>query len=197
MRVLTHWVLWSLGWARAETQTTQAERDCLARHAAGRRVLVEIGVWHGVTTRRLRAAMAPDGVLFAVDPFPVGRLGLSFQRHIARREVSTVKNGEVQWIRLTGAEAGRRHAAARLPAVELLFVDGDHTYDAVKQDWQSWSGLISPGGVVGLHDSHPTSGRPIEDAGSVRFTQEVVLRDRRFTPIEVVDSLTMLRRNQT
>ena len=81
MRVITHLLLWRLGLAKAETQTSEAERDCLARVAAGKKRLVEIGVWHGVTTCRLRKAMCPDGLLFAVDPYPVGRSGL--QRTVA------------------------------------------------------------------------------------------------------------------
>src|SRR5688572_15202036 len=102
MRAMWSFVGWSLGITPAETQTTAFERDCLARHARGRRRVVEIGVWHGVTTKRLRAAMAPDGVLTAVDPFPVGRLGFSTQLRIARREVDSISNGTVVWIRSTG-----------------------------------------------------------------------------------------------
>src|SRR3989442_860662 len=88
MRVLLHLILWRLGLASAESQTTIAERECLARYAAGRRRLAEIGVWHGGTTRRLRAAMAPDADLLAIDPYSVGRLGFSAQRSFAgsRRE---------------------------------------------------------------------------------------------------------------
>ena len=86
MRPAFHFGLWLLGLARAETQTTAAERACLARHAAGRKRLVEIGVWHGVTTRVLQGTMAQHGVLYAVDPFPVGRLRFSMQAVIARRE---------------------------------------------------------------------------------------------------------------
>ena len=50
-------VRWCLGLAHGETQTTEAERDCIARRAAGRRRLAEIGVWHGVTTARLRLVL--------------------------------------------------------------------------------------------------------------------------------------------
>ena len=110
MRVVSHYIAWTIGLAPATTQTTTAERDCLARHATGRRRLVEIGVWHGVTTRRLRAAMHPQGVLSAVDPFPVGRLGFSVQQHIAHREVDAVANGHVAWLRTTGDAAARDHA---------------------------------------------------------------------------------------
>lgn len=194
VRVLAHLFLWQVGLAPAETQTTAAERECLARYAGGKRRLVEIGVWHGVTTRVLRAAMASDGILFAVDPYYPGRLGFSVQRHIARREVEKVRNGTVEWVRLTGAEAGRARQAAGREVVEFIFIDGDHTYEAVRADWDAWSSLVAPGGIVALHDSRSTSDREIENAGSVIFTSTVIPRDRRFTLIEAVDSLTVLQR---
>jgi predicted O-methyltransferase YrrM len=196
MRVLTHLVLWRLGLATAETQTTEAERACLLRLAVGKRRLAEVGVWHGVTTTLLRGAMAPDGVLLAIDPFPRGRLGFSAQRYIAEREVARIANGTVRWLRLTGAEAGRQLAANGEPAVEVVFIDADHTYEGLRGDWEAWSPLVAPGGVVALHDSRTTPERPIDDTGSVRFTQEVVAHDQRFEQVEVVDSLTVWRRKE-
>ncbi len=194
MRPLPHFLLWSMGLARPETQTSEAERDCLARHAAGRRRLVEIGVWHGVTTARLRAAMAPDGVLYAVDPFPPGRLGFSLQRCIAHCVAGSIRNGTIEWVELTGEQAGRRHAAEQRDPVDLVFIDGDHAYESVRGDWEAWSSLVAPGGVIALHDSHPTPARPIHEAGSVLFTRERVLTDPRFTVVEVVDTLTVVGR---
>jgi predicted O-methyltransferase YrrM len=197
MRVLLHLILWRLGLAAAESQTTIAERECLARCAAGRRRLAEIGVWHGVTTRRLRAAMAPDGELLAIDPYPAGRLGFSAQRYIAHHEVAGVKNGHVRWIRATGVETARRIAAARNAPVDFLFIDGDHTYEGLRDDWESWSDLMAPNGLVALHDSRSTPARNIDGAGSVRYTNEVILRDGRFVSAGAVDSLTILRRLST
>ena len=196
MRALTHFLRWSVGLAGADTQTTPRERDCLARLAAGRRRVVEVGVWHGVTTTRLRTAMAPDGLLLAVDPYPRGRLGVSLQRIIARREVARVANARVRWVRLTGAEAAAWYAASGEPPVDLVFIDGDHGYDVVRADWEGWSPLVVDGGVVALHDSRPTAGRPIHDAGSVRFTNEVIRHDPRFELLETEDSLTALRRRE-
>ena len=189
MKVLSHYIAWKCGLAHATTQTTSAERDCLARHATGRRRLVEIGVWHGVTTKRLRAAMHPHGVLSAVDPFPVGRLGFSVQQHIAHREVDSVGNGEVAWVRTTGAAAARDHQT-----VDFVFIDGDHSEHGLLADWQAWSPLVEPGGIVALHDSRSTPERPIDDAGSVKVTNEVILRDSRFSVVDTVDSLTVLQR---
>jgi len=195
MRVMTHFLLWRLGLAKAETQTSEAERACLARHASGKRMLVEIGVWHGVTTCRLRSAMSPEGVLLGVDPYPVGRLGFSAQWHIARHEVSKISNGSVQWVRLTGVEAARLYAANGV-AIDFIFIDGEHTYDGLRADWEAWSGLVAPGGVVALHDSCSSAARSIEDAGSVIYTREVIMPDARFEHLETVDTLTVMQRRR-
>jgi predicted O-methyltransferase YrrM len=189
MKVLTHYVKWTLGLAAAETQTTSAERNCLSRHAWGRRRLVEIGVWHGVTTKRIRSVMNPDGVLTAVDPFPSGRLGISLQERIAHSEVGEVSNGTVTWVRTTGAEAARGHEP-----VDFVFIDGDHSEEGLLADWEAWSPLVEPGGIVALHDSRSSRRRVIDDAGSVKVTNEVILPDKRFELVETVDTLTVLER---
>jgi predicted O-methyltransferase YrrM len=189
MRVTAHFLAWSVGLADAETQTTERERACLASHATGRRRLVEIGVWHGVTTARLRAVMDPAGELSAVDPYHPGRFGLNLQERIAHREVSRVRGGRVRWLRMTSAAAARNHQP-----VDFLFIDGDHSEAGLLTDWDAWSGLVESGGVVALHDSRSTPERPIDDAGSVKVTRDVILRDPRFDHIEAVDSLTVLRR---
>lgn len=196
MRVLTHFLLWNAGLARAETQTSESERACLARHAAGRRRLVEVGVWHGVTTCRLRRAMNAEGILFGVDPYPPGRLGFSAQRVIARREVEKSSGGEVRWLRLTGVDAARLLIEACEPPLDFVFIDGDHSYEGLRGDWEAWSGLVAPGGVVALHDSCSSAEREIEDAGSVRYTRDVVRRDARYELAEVIDTLTVMRRKE-
>jgi predicted O-methyltransferase YrrM len=192
MKVFTHFGLWSVGLAKAETQTTDAERDCLARHASGKKRLAEIGVWHGVTTCRLRKAMAADAILYAIDPYPVGRLGFSTQYVIGHREVSKVSNGSLKWIRQTGAEAA--HSLAGAGPFDFVFIDGDHSYEGLQADWTAWKPLLASAGIVALHDSRSTPERPIDDAGSVRFTRDVILHDHCFEVAEAVNSLTVLRR---
>jgi predicted O-methyltransferase YrrM len=138
--------------------------------------------------------MARDGILYAVDPYPVGRLGVSFQRYIARSELRRVPNGKVLWVRTTGAGAARSLGSELAGVVDFVFIDGDHTYEGLRADWQGWSPLIAPGGCIALHDSRSTPDRSIDDAGSVRFTREVILSDPRFRVADMVDSLTVLRR---
>jgi predicted O-methyltransferase YrrM len=97
-------------------------------------------------------------------------------------------------VRTTGVRAAEVYALDRQPPVDLIFIDGDHSYQGLASDWRAWSHLVAPGGIVGLHDSRSTPERPIEDAGSVRATRDIVLKDQLFDLIEEVDSLTLVRR---
>ena len=37
--------------------------------------------------------------------------------------------------------------------VDLLFIDGDHSYEGVREDYQMYEGLVKKGGLIVLHDS--------------------------------------------
>jgi predicted O-methyltransferase YrrM len=185
-----------MGLRAAETQTTDEERAALARHAQGRTPIVEIGVWHGVTTAVLRRAMRDGGVLWAVDPFPPGQLGFSLQKPIAEAEVGRVRNGTVRWVRTTGQAAAAAFERDQRGPAALIFIDGDHTYEGLSGDWRAWKGLVAPGGLVCLHDSRSTPARDIGGVGSVRATNEIVLQDPDFELIEQIDSLTVVRRRR-
>jgi predicted O-methyltransferase YrrM len=37
-------------------------------------------------------------------------------------------------------------------AIDFLFIDGDHSYDGVRQDFEMYTPLVRPGGLVAMHD---------------------------------------------
>jgi hypothetical protein len=193
MSVLTHLLRWQFGLADAEVWTTPAERACLIRHAAGKRRLAEIGVWHAGTTKGLRAAMASNGTLFAIDPYERGRLGFSIPRIVGRRELASIPNGQVVWVRKTGVEAARSREVLEAVPLDFVFVDNAQTYETLQAEWEAWAPHVGPGGVLALHDTRPTPGEPAEQT-SVRFAREVVFADPRFEVADTADSLTVLRR---
>jgi len=193
MRTALHFALYSVGLAAPETQTTAAERDCLARHAAGKKKAAEIGVWHGVTTRRIAEALAPEGVVYAVDNYVPGRLGVSFQYRVARRNTRTFRD-RVRFVLATGKDAAAQFTREHIANFEFVFIDGDHSFEGIRTDWQAWSPLIAKNGMVALHDSRSCAGRNLEETGSCRFTREVILKDARFKLIDEVDSVSVLRR---
>jgi predicted O-methyltransferase YrrM len=194
MRVMPHFLLWNLGLAKPWTSRTAAECACLERHAAGKKRLVEIGCWYGVNTRRLRGVMAPDGVLFAVDPYPPGRLGFSAIRLIARRELAKCRNGSLRWVRATDVEAARELTAAGEQPVDFIFTDAVNTYEGLRTTWEAWRPLLAPGGVAVIGDSRSSKTRDLEDLGSAVYAREVIQRDPDFEVVDVADTLTVFRR---
>ena len=173
----------------AMSQTTESERACLSRYASGKIKLVEVGVFQGVTTRVLRKAMDPSATLFGIDPFFKNRLGVCLHRIIAVREVESVANGEVKWLEMTSAQALQTKQLKGCSDFDFVFIDGDHSWEGIKGDWDGFSVLISSGGIIALHDSRNRGG-----CGSERFTNEVILQDPRFHVVETEHSLTVLKR---
>ncbi len=182
------WARYRLGLEPADTQTTSAERACIARHAFGRRSLVELGVMHGVTTAILRRAMADDGVVTGIDRHPPGRLFVSFERLVASHQLAQHPRGRAVLLRQWSHEAARDWTTP----IDFLFIDGDHSWSGLERDWHDWTKHLVAGGIVALHDSRSMPGRAEYD--TVRFTREVVLRDSRFAVVDTVDSLTVLER---
>ncbi len=64
-------------------------------------------------------------------------------------------------------------ALPRVPdeSIDLLHIDGFHTYDAVKHDFDSWLPKLAPNGVVLLHDVADDTGY-----GSANYWKELLAR---------------------
>lgn len=39
-----------------------------------------------------------------------------------------------------------------IPVVDFLFIDGDHSYEGVKADYEKYEPLVRQGGIIGFHD---------------------------------------------
>ncbi|MEM4674909.1 MAG: class I SAM-dependent methyltransferase, partial [Nitrososphaerota archaeon] len=48
--------------------------------------------------------------------------------------------------------------------LDFLFIDGDHTYEGVKRDFEIYSPLVRRGGIIAFHDIVPG---PPENVGGV------------------------------
>ena len=55
--------------------------------------------------------------------------------------------------------------------LDLLFIDGDHQYEAIRDDFERYAALVRSGGLVALHDIVP--GPPDRSAGVPQFWREV------------------------
>lgn len=75
-------------------------------------------------------------------------------------------------------------------SIGLLFVDGDHSYESVKCDYEAWLPHLAPGGFIAFHDSN--------QPGPNRLLCEIIRNDsNNIHPIGLRDSLAILQLSQT
>lgn len=189
---LIHVLKYFLGLEPAASQTTEAERVAVGRYLAGRKRLVEIGVFEGVTTAAIARGMDQGAVLYAIDPFFPGRLGVCWGKLIAIPEVQCARSrGRVVFLPKFSYEA-----LSDVPGeVDFVFIDGDHSLEGITRDWTDWSARIEVGGIIALHDTcvsihHPNTAQ----LGSFAYFESHIRHDPRFVLMEQVESLSILQR---
>ncbi|MCY1545895.1 Methyltransferase domain protein [compost metagenome] len=62
-------------------------------------------------------------------------------------------------------------------SIDLLHIDGFHTYEAVSEDFASWYPKVKPGGIMLFHD---VAAR-LQDFGAWKFWDEIQGRHETFT----------------
>jgi cephalosporin hydroxylase len=119
------------------------------------RVVLEIGLDFGGTFFLWSRAAACDAHLLAIDTKPVGPFGMWSSFSLVRRafavgsqRVSLLMNSD------SHDETTRQRIAALLDgrAVDFLLIDGDHSHGGVWQDFDMYSPLVAPGGLIAFHD---------------------------------------------
>ncbi len=91
----------------------------------------------------------------------------------------------------------RRWCSQSIRDISLMFIDGDHEYEVVKQDVEDWLPLIKQGGFLLLHDSNRDPNQ--EESGIIggypgptKVAQEL-LDDKRVQFIERCYSITVFK----
>ena len=74
-----------------------------------------------------------------------------------------------------------------------IFIDGDHVYDAVKQDFEDWFPHVMPGGYISIHDSAADRGGPHNWPGPTKLCKEL-MEDPRVEYMDTVWSLTVFKK---
>lgn len=127
-----------------------------------------------------------------IDTYP-RVLGANMSSIIARRLVGDLDRGDVNWIRARSDEV----SPSWTESIDLLFVDGDHAYDAVKRDWKEWSPHVSDDGYVAFHDALVDAPWMNEDFGSARFVHELRHENEAWEIVDRADSLAVFGRRRT
>jgi predicted O-methyltransferase YrrM len=91
------------------------------------------------------------------------------------------------------AVVGRSSDLARLwrTPLGMLFIDGGHTEQAARQDYDGWAHWVAPGGALAIHDVFPDPA----DGGQAPFgIYQRALASGEFTEVRCTGSLRVLER---
>lgn len=149
-------------------------------HALRPRLFVELGTQAGLSYFAFCQAVAEHGVQargFAIDTWEgdahTGSYGEEFFRKVADYNEANYSDFSVL-LRMRFEEAIHRFEDG---SIELLHIDGFHTYEAVRADFESWYPKVAPGGIVLFHDILAR----MMDFGAWKFWNELSLEHRTFT----------------
>jgi len=141
--------------------------------------VVEIGSYKGGTLACWAAVAQPGAHIIGIDmPFPwvdkeavavsIGKVR-AMLRPSQRLTVLTADSHDAATL------AGLREALAGA-LIDVLWIDGDHTYEGVRQDVRMYGELVRPGGIVALHDIQRSD--PFPDQQSDVYWQELKAQAR-------------------
>ena len=140
---------------------------------------LEIGTARGGTLLFLTRLASPQATIVSVD-LPGGRFGGGYssrrrwfyQRFARRRQQLRLLQGDSH----SAGMLNRVRAAFSGQPLDYLFIDGDHSYEGVKSDFEMYAPLVRKGGVIAFHDI--VEGLPDMVGGVPQFWREIKSRYR-------------------
>jgi predicted O-methyltransferase YrrM len=141
--------LQKLGEIRALVENVRALRP---------RIVLEIGTNNGGTLFLFCRAAALEATIVSLD-LPGGLFGggYSVLRTPYYKSFASSRQ-RVTLLRMNSHDPSARRAVRSAVGdrpIDFLFIDGDHTYAGVKQDFETYAPLVRPGGLIALHDIVP------------------------------------------
>jgi hypothetical protein len=149
----------SLGLIPPRTMHSATDARVLLEAARGARRVVEIGVYEGASALAMCEALEPGAELHLIDPFGSHAdalpSGWAASERATRRAVARAVRRRGRGAPLVRWHVALSHevAATWSGAVDVVFIDGDHSEGGCQRDWESWHGFVASGGRVVFHDA--------------------------------------------
>ena len=172
------------GWL---TDKEAVQLFALAKKCTGDGIIVEIGSWKGKSTICLaKGSQQSNGVkIYAVDPHQetFTHKNWSTGQSTLDQFRENIKKSNLDELVVPIVKTSRDAANDIDKPVELIFIDGNHQYEAVREDLQRWFPKVKDGGIMAFHDT-------TDYDGPRRVVSEFVFRSKYFKHIHCIDSIT-------
>lgn len=172
--------------------STPVETGILRWYASrAKKGVVEIGVLNGDTSREL-AEMAKVP-MYGIDPFIPDSMDPSLQgdKNAVLEKMKGYKNftllSDYSW----------KVVDSFKHEFDMIFIDGDHRYEAVKKDVDQWWPKLAVNGVMFIHDSAHVISVPSEFKGHAGPVQLVEELSKLYEKIGTWDTLTGFKKRET
>lgn len=136
------------------------------------KLLVELGTHHGLSFFTFCQAIKEhrvDGLCYAVDTWAGDEHTGAYNDEVFESVQSYCREefrGFSYLMRMRFEEALLHFSD---DSIDLLHIDGFHTYEAVSEDFRNWYPKVKPGGVILFHDVKAR----LKDFGAWRFWDEI------------------------
>jgi predicted O-methyltransferase YrrM len=124
------------------------------------RTLLEIGTSNGGTALLAARALGSDGLLVTVDieeTYDPERLRRAMGNQVRAAFVVADSHADSTVEQVAALGAG---------PYDMVFIDGDHSYDGVRRDTLAYGPCVRPGGIIGFHDVQRDQSEPIGSRSS-------------------------------
>lgn len=141
-----------------------SELEWLATQAKTHKLIIEVGSWHGKSSRAIADNMMEDGILLCVDHWRGSETERDNNHQSANWEdgdhaylgfldsMWDLVGTKVHPVRLSSKNAAKYIHSHNMKA-NMIFIDAGHTYEEVKADIEYWLPNLEQGGLICGHDA--------------------------------------------
>ena len=139
------------------------------------KTILEIGTASGGSLFSLCKLAPSDATLLSID-LPEGKFGGGYPEW--KTPIYRLFKKDNQKIYLLREDSHLEQTVKKVndillgKKIDFLFIDGDHSYDGVKKDFEMYSSLVNKGGIIAFHDVAP-NGLPEFTGGVPKFWKEI------------------------
>jgi predicted O-methyltransferase YrrM len=125
------------------------------------KVVMEIGTCQGGSLYLWCKAAHPEATIISMD-LPGGAFGGGYPEACVKfYELFKRGTQKLHLLRMDSHAASSEESLKKILGenkMDFLFIDGDHTYEGVKKDYEMYSPLVRGGGLIAFHDIIPCEG---------------------------------------